>query len=165
MPQQHLLHDQAGLDRLAQAHVVGDEQIDPRHGQRAGDRFELVLLDRDAGPERGLKRPGVGAGHGAPAHGVEEGAQLLRVVPSVCCHRWQLGGGDDLAAGLDLPGDGQLLAEVVVADAGEGDERAAGQPGRGELVVRLATVADAVYHPLLAADPDQLTDFRHIPIP
>jgi hypothetical protein len=31
--------------------------------------------------------------------------------------------------------------------------------------LRLATVADAAYHPLLASDLYQLTDFRHIPIP
>jgi hypothetical protein len=54
VPEQHLLHDEAGLDRLAEAHVVGDEQVDSRHGEGAGDGFELVLLDRDAGPERGL---------------------------------------------------------------------------------------------------------------
>ena len=79
--QQHLLDDEAGLDRLAEAHVVGDQQVDPRHREGPGDGFELVLLDREPGPERGLQRPGVGAGDGAPADGVEEGAELLRVVP------------------------------------------------------------------------------------
>ena len=135
--EKHLLHDQASLDRLAEAHVVGDEQVDPRHGEGAGDGFELVLLDRDAGPERGLKRPGVGAGDGAPADGVEEGAELLRIVPVRWRHCWELGRGDDLAAGLDLPGDGQLVAEVVVTDAGEGDEGTAGESCRGELVLGL----------------------------
>jgi hypothetical protein len=106
VPQQHLLDDQAGLDRLAEAHVVGDEQVDPRHGEGAGDGFELVLLDRDAGPERGLERPGVGAGDGAPADGVEEGAELLRIIPVRWGHCRELGRGDDLAAGLDLPCDG-----------------------------------------------------------
>ena len=32
--QQQLAHDQPGLDRLAQAHVVGDEQAHPGHPQR-----------------------------------------------------------------------------------------------------------------------------------
>ena len=163
--QQHLLHDQASLDRLAEAHVVGDEQVDPRHGESTGDGFELVLLDRDAGPERGLQRPGVGAGHGAPADGVEEGAELLRIIPVRWGHCWELGGGDDLAAGLDLPGDGQLVAEVVVTDAGEGDEGTAGESCRGELVLGLVAVVHLADHPLLPADPDKLSGLRHVRIP
>ena len=33
LPQQQLAHDQACLDRFAQAHVVGNEQAHPRHAQ------------------------------------------------------------------------------------------------------------------------------------
>ena len=40
--------DEAGLDRLAEADVVGDQQVDPRHLERPDDRVELVVLDRDA---------------------------------------------------------------------------------------------------------------------
>jgi hypothetical protein len=50
--QQELLDDQAGLDGLAEADVVGDEQADPRHLQGASDGVELVVLDRDAAAER-----------------------------------------------------------------------------------------------------------------
>ena len=95
VPEQHLLHDQAGFDRLAEAHVVGDEQVDPRHGESAGDGFELVLLDRDTGPERGLKRPGVGAGDGAQR-------TALRKAPSCC-------GSSQLAAVTD----GNWVAETI----------------------------------------------------
>ena len=45
VPQQQLLEDQAGLDGLAQADVVGEQQVGPRAGQRAAQRFELVGLD------------------------------------------------------------------------------------------------------------------------
>jgi hypothetical protein len=83
VPQQHLLDDQAGLDRLAQAHVVGDEEVDSGHRERLGYRLELVLLDRDSAAERCLEGLLVGAGDSAPADGVEEGAELLRVVVSV----------------------------------------------------------------------------------
>jgi hypothetical protein len=90
---------------------------------------------------------------------------LLRIIPVRWRHYWELGGGDDLAAGLDLPGDGQLVAEVVVTDAGEGDEGTAGESCRGELVLGLVAVADAADHPLLPADPDKLTGLRHVRIP
>ena len=79
--EQHLLDDEAGLDRLAEAHVVGDEELHPGHAERSRHRFELVLLDGDAGPERGLEGLGVGAGDRAPADGVQEGAESLGVVP------------------------------------------------------------------------------------
>ena len=32
--QQHLAQHQPGLDRLAQAHIVGDQQVDARQAQR-----------------------------------------------------------------------------------------------------------------------------------
>ena len=38
----------AGLDGLAQAHVVGDEQVDPRHLDGPHHRVKLIVLDVDA---------------------------------------------------------------------------------------------------------------------
>ena len=73
--QEQLLDDQPGLDGLAQADVVGDEQVDAGHLQRPDHRVELVVLDGDAGAERRLEGPAVGGGDGAPAHGVEEGVE------------------------------------------------------------------------------------------
>ena len=73
--EEQLLDDQAGLDGLAQADVVGDQQVDAGHLQRPHHRVELVVLDRDARAERRLERPAVGGGDGAPAHGVEEGVE------------------------------------------------------------------------------------------
>ena len=60
VPQQQLLDDQAGLDRLAQADVVGEQQVGPRGLQRAAQRLELVGLDVRAAAERrlvGVRRP------------------------------------------------------------------------------------------------------------
>lgn len=45
--QQQLLDDKAGLYGLVQAHVAGDQQVGPRHGQRPDHRVELVVLDGD----------------------------------------------------------------------------------------------------------------------
>ena len=49
--------DQPGLDGLAEAHVVGDEQVDPRHLDGPHHRVKLVVLDVDAAAERRLERP------------------------------------------------------------------------------------------------------------
>src|SRR5262245_30842961 len=70
--QDQLLRNKTCLDRLAQADVVGDEQIDPRHRQRAHDWIELVVVDVYAASERGLQRPIVGRRHGTPGDGIKE---------------------------------------------------------------------------------------------
>jgi len=44
------------------ATVVGDQQVGARHGQRAHHRVQLIVLDLNAGAERGLQRGGVGRG-------------------------------------------------------------------------------------------------------
>jgi hypothetical protein len=75
VPQQQLLNDQTGFDGLAEADVVGDEQIDARHVDGAHQRVELEVLDADAAAERRLEEPTVGVGGCAPAHGVEEGVE------------------------------------------------------------------------------------------
>jgi hypothetical protein len=73
VPQQHLLDDQPRLDGLAQADVVGDEQIDPSHVDGAYQRVELEVFDADATAERCLQETSVGIGGGSPAHSIEEG--------------------------------------------------------------------------------------------
>jgi len=47
---------------IPQPPVVGDEQAHPRHPQRLAQRFELIGLDVDAGPQGRLEQPRVGAG-------------------------------------------------------------------------------------------------------
>jgi hypothetical protein len=53
---EQLLHHHAGLDRLAEADVVGDEQVHARHAQRPHHRLELEVLDLDRAPEGSLER-------------------------------------------------------------------------------------------------------------
>ena len=55
LAEQQLASDQAGLDGLAQPGVVGNEQVDPGELQRLAQRFHLVRIDADAGPEGGLE--------------------------------------------------------------------------------------------------------------
>ncbi|MCX5110033.1 hypothetical protein OOK13_16075 [Streptomyces sp. NBC_00378] len=80
MAEHELLHDQTGLDGLAEADVVGDQQIRPRHGQGPHDGGELVVLDLGPGPERGLEGGLVGGGDRTPADRVKEGVQACRGV-------------------------------------------------------------------------------------
>ena len=52
LAQQQLAGDEAGLDGLAEAGVVGDEQVHPREAKRLAQRLHLVGIDLDAGPKR-----------------------------------------------------------------------------------------------------------------
>ncbi|WP_372499932.1 hypothetical protein [Streptomyces sudanensis] len=76
--QEQFLDDEAGLDGLAEADVVGEEEVDAGGADGPGDRFQLVRLDGDARAEGGLEGPGVGGGHGGPADGVQEGGETVR---------------------------------------------------------------------------------------
>ncbi len=67
--------DHPRFDGLAQAHVVGDQQVDPGHLDRPHHRIKLVVLDVDAGAERRLDVLHVGRRGGSPAHGIEEGVE------------------------------------------------------------------------------------------
>jgi hypothetical protein len=110
MAQEQLLHRQAGLDGLAQADVVGDEQADARHLQGAHHGVELVVLDGDAAAEWRVEVADVGRGHGAPAHGVEEGVEAVRGIEA----GRGIGQGRAVVhegAGLELPDDLELLAQ------------------------------------------------------
>src|SRR4051812_222238 len=50
--QDQLLRNKTCLNRLAQADIVGDEQIHPRHRQCANDWIQLVVIDVNAASER-----------------------------------------------------------------------------------------------------------------
>ena len=118
--QDHFLHTNARLDGLAQTNVVGDQQIDPRHGERPDHRIELVFIHLDAAAEWRLQCSVVGLGDSAPAHGIEEGLQALGMVESVGIG--QRGFLMHRSAWFHLPDDLKFLAETVVFDGGELDQ-------------------------------------------
>ena len=149
--QEQLAGDQAGLDGLAEAGVVGDEEIDARQPQGLAQRLHLVGVDRDAGAERGLKQVGVGRGGAVPAQGVEEGGEVAgRVEPP---------GGESGPAllfqnppvDLVVPEDLQRLPLGVVVGTGEAHARRLAGCGR---------VDNLLDEPLPRADMDQLADVR-----
>src|SRR5262245_23388689 len=80
MAKHQLQQHEAGLNRLAEANVVRDEQVDARHLDRANDRIELIALDLDAAAERRLELTGIGDRGGAPSDRVEEGLEVRRLI-------------------------------------------------------------------------------------
>ena len=82
VPQQHLLYDEPSFNRLTQADVVGDEQIDAGHVDGAYQWIKLEVLNADAAAERRLQKTSVGIGGGTPANRVEKGFKGVGVILS-----------------------------------------------------------------------------------
>src|SRR5262249_21957376 len=108
LPEEELLHDEACLDGLAQADVVGDEEVDPRQLERLHERHELVAHQLDAGAEGRLEEPAVGRCDRAPLEGMEVRGEASRLVETV--DRTEALGlrVDDAGAELALPQDLEL---------------------------------------------------------
>jgi hypothetical protein len=73
--QQQFPQDQAGLDRLAEPHIIGDQQVDPRQIERLGERQKLVGIEPDAGAKGSLEQLSVGCRRRAPFGRSQVGAE------------------------------------------------------------------------------------------
>ena len=119
LAQQQLAGDEAGLDGLAEAGVVGDEQVHAGEAKRLAQRLHLVGVDLDAGPERRLEEVRVGGRDAVPAQGVQERAEVARRVEALGAEvapRLLL---QDAAVDLEVPVDLQGLPLGIVVGAGQ----------------------------------------------
>ena len=80
LAQQQLAGDKSSLDGLAEAGVVGDEQVHARQAQRLAQRLHLVGVDLDAGTEGRLEQVRIGGRDAIPAQRVQERAEVARRV-------------------------------------------------------------------------------------
>ena len=119
LAQQQFAGDEAGLDGLAEAGVVGDEQVDPREAKRLAQRLHLVGIDLDAGPERRLEQVRVGGRDAIPAQGVQKRAEMARRVEAFLPEIAPRLLFQDAAVDLEVPVDVQGLALRIVVGAGQ----------------------------------------------
>ena len=110
----------ACLDGLAEAHVVGDQQVDPWHLDGPHHRVKLVVLDVDAGAKGGLDVPHVGGRRGTPADGIEESVKLVGRIEAGGIGQGDLL--DDPGSRLKLPDDVEFFAQAIVFDRRQGEE-------------------------------------------
>ena len=123
LAKQQLAGDESGLDGLAEAGVVGDEQVDAGHAERLAERLHLVGVDLDAGPKRRLEEVRIGGGDAVPAQGVQERAEMAGRVEAPAADvvpRLLL---EDATVDLEVPVDLQGLPLGIIVGAREADAR------------------------------------------
>ncbi len=124
LAQDELLHDQARLDGLAEAHVIRDEEVGARELERLHQRGELMRHVLDARAERRLKAGGVRGRDRVPAEGVQVRAEVLGGIEARGLGERGRGLGiDHLGAQLEIPEHLQRTTGVVVVEAHQIDER------------------------------------------
>ena len=150
-PQEQLADDQAGLDRLPQPRVVGDEEVDPREQQRLPERLHLVGVDLDPGPEWRLEERRVGRGGAAPPQRVQERGEVVGGVEASLPEIGPRLVVNDGAVEFAVPEHLQLLPLGVVVRAGESDSGGLAGVAGGD---------DFLNQPVPGADTDHLADAR-----
>ena len=147
-----LLGDEAGLDRLAEADVVGDQQVDARHLDGPHDRVELVVLDLDAAAE-GRLEGWTSAVVAAPQRTASRKASSR--AGSSKPHLRQASLLEDLGAGFELPDHLQFLAQRVVVDRSQREQVLFLRSGK-------ARTDDSRDDPLASTHLDQLALFGRL---
>ena len=117
--QKQFARDEAGLDGLAEADVVGDQEVHARETEGLAKGEKLIGVQADAGAERRLKKVAIGGGGGAPADGAEMGGQDVGLVRKASAHAGPAVGVENPCADFGVPDHLQRLALGVVGNAGE----------------------------------------------
>ena len=110
------LHE-TGLDRLAETDIVGDEEVGPRHVDRANERIELEVLNTHPAPKRRLQEAPVRIGGRPPPHGIQKRFQPFGIVETRDGR--QARPFDYMCTWLHLPNHIDLLAEAVFINGRE----------------------------------------------
>ncbi|MFI5460732.1 MAG: hypothetical protein ACHRXM_35415 [Isosphaerales bacterium] len=152
LAEQEFAGDQTGLDRLPEANIIGNEQVHPGQAQGFLQRLQLVGVDPDAGPERGLEEVRVGRGHAVPLEGVQVSREQLWRVEPLARDLLPGFGRDRLGVDLLLPEYFEGLALGVIVEAGHTHEgRVIPDGGRDDLFDKVLALPDADDIPCLGS--------------
>ena len=119
LAQDQLAGDEPRFYRFSEAGVIGDEQVHPRQAEGAAKRLQLVGVEPDARPERGLEEARVGGGDAVPAEGAKEGGEAARGIEAALREGVPTLRFEDPAVRLVVPEDFERLPLGVIVGAGE----------------------------------------------
>ena len=149
--QQQFGGDESCFDGLAEADVIGDEEVDARHEQRLAQRLELVGIDADTSAEGRLEEARIGGGDAVPAQAVDVGAEEADLIKAFGADAFPGVFTDDFGAQLHFPDDLGTHPLGVVIDTGEAEQ---GTDAGGGL--------DRFDQVMAGADLDDIARFREL---
>ncbi len=118
----HLAQHEPGFNGLAEADVIGDEEVHSRQVEGLAKWFQLVGHHLDSRTVRSLEQPWVRGGHQIPADRIEVGGELVRGIEAAAGHVVPETRFEDARIDLAFPEDGEPLTLRVIVEAGEIDE-------------------------------------------
>jgi len=124
--QQEFGRDETGLDGLAEADIVRDEEVHARQPRRLVERFQLIRIDADAGSERGLEESGVRRSHAVSPDRIQERREVPRLVESFVPDAFPCLLTGDEPVEFRLPHDLDFLALGIIVRASERNDIAVG---------------------------------------
>ena len=124
LAQQQLAGNEPGFNRLAQADVIGDEEVDPWEHERFAQRFKLVGVQANAGAEGRLKQAWIRCRDAVPAQRMQVRGKQRGLVEPPLGHRRPRLAREDFRIEFVLPEYVKRLALIVVVDAGQPHQRA-----------------------------------------
>jgi hypothetical protein len=124
--QQEFGRDETGLDGLAEADIVRDEEVHARQPRRLVERFQLIRIDADASSERGLEESAVRRSHAVPPDRIQERREVPRLVESFVPDAFPCLLTGDEPVEFRLPHDLDFLALGIIVRASERNDIAVG---------------------------------------
>ena len=100
------------FDRLTEADVIRDQQIDPGHLNGPHHRVKLVVFDLNATSERRLNILHIGSRRGTPPNSIQKRIQFLRSIKAARIGKSDLF--NNTCTRFNLPDNLQFFAQTVI---------------------------------------------------
>lgn len=111
--EEELAYDEACLDRLAEPHIIGDQQIDARQSKSFGERLEFIGLEPNASPDGSFEEAWTASGHSVPAGPAQMGSEHRLGIEAAIAELLEARFGEDLGVELFLPENRKTQDRVI----------------------------------------------------
>ena len=153
LAKQQLTHDQGRLNRLAEAGIIGDKEIDARQQQRLPQRLHLIGVNLNPGAEGRLKQGRIGRSHTIPAQRMQKSGEARRRIEPTGGEVGPTLRVQNLPIQLIVPEHLQHLALGVIISTSEAHPRSLTGHGRRD---------DLIDQPSTGAHMHELTDLGRV---
>jgi hypothetical protein len=121
--EQQLARDETCLYGLAEADIVGDEEVDPRKLQGLAQRLKLISVNLDASSKRRLEQRRIGRGDRRPTQRVQVGRECSRLIEPVAANSGPEIVPEDFRIQLGIPEQFETFALSIILNARQAHQR------------------------------------------